>query len=374
MESSPAPTPHEDMGDHQELGWGGAWIGACAALVAAAFVGLGGAYVAQSRVDDPVPIEVAFGLASLTTTGGTLRVYEPGERDVDSYRGHGAWVDVFDYDPAYAGPTPSVGPADLAEMADVGVRTLYLQAARLDDRTPQGLVDPWRLADLLLGAHRENIDVVAWYLPRFGDDTADLDRLVAMHEFEVMGHRFDGLAVDIEWTGDGIDHDTRTTRLLSLTTDLRSRVGDDPVAAITPPPVLMEVINPDFWPGFPWAELAPHYDVWMPMSYWSFRSEASGYGDGYNYHEESVRRLRLNLGDENALVHGIGGIGGVDGIDDALDTSEPLATIGEVERFLDALTDSGSIGGSIYDWNTLEPAVRDLLAAHFAVEGGTGSD
>ncbi len=346
-----------------------------AAVVSAAFVGLGGAYVAQSRVQDPVPIEVVFEPASLTTTGGSLLVAEPAERVVDVYRGYGAWVDVFDYDPAYAGASPAIGPADFAVMADLGVGTVYLQAARLDDRTPQGLVDPWRLAELVFSAHRRGLSVVAWYLPRFGDDTADLERLVAMHEFEVMGERFDGLAVDIEWTGDGIDHETRTTRLLSLTTGVRARVGNDPVAAITPPPVLMEVVNPDFWPGFPWAELGPQYDVWMPMSYWSFRSDSSGYGDGYTYHEESVRRLRANIGDENALVHGIGGIGGVDGIDDETETAEPRATIGEVERFLDALTDTGSIGGSIYDWDTLEPAVRELMSAHFAAAvPGPGSD
>ena len=192
-----------------------------------------------------------------------------------------------------------------------------------------------------------------------------------MSAFEVLGHRFDGIAVDIEWigpdrAGDPIDDETRSRRLVDLTGALAAAVGDDPLGAIVPPPVQTEVINTSFWPGFPWTEIAEVYDVWLPMSYWSFRSDASGYGDGYDYHEESVRRLRDNVGDPDAPVHGIGGIGGLDGVDDPPDPPEPLATVEEIERFVTALADTASIGGSIYDWNTLEPAVRVRLAELFA--------
>ena len=108
------------------------------------------------------------------------------------------------------------------------------------------------------------------------------------------------------------------------------------------PPVLIEVVNEDFWPGFPWAAIAPFYDVWQPMSYWSFRSDASGYGDSYTYNEESIRRLRANLGEPDAIVHAIRGIGGIDGIDDGDQRSRAIE---ELERFVDSLADTGSIGG-----------------------------
>ena len=85
---------------------------------------------------------------------------------------------------------------------------------------------------------------------------------------------------------------------------------DGPMGAIVLPPVQIEVVNTNYWPDFPWAELGSLYDVWLPMSYWSFRS--GQYGDGYTYHEESVRRLRSNLGrPRSPSVHGIGGIGGI---------------------------------------------------------------
>jgi len=343
------------------------WLGACAVL--AAFVIGGGIYVANSFVEDPEPIVVQVAPASATAVSAELLVDPAPPRSVDPYRGYGTWVDVFDFDPAYN--TPTVTAADVAEMADLGVRTLYLQAARLDDRTPEGLVDPWLLAEMLLAAASEEVAVVAWYLPRFEAGTEDLERLAALSDFEVLGHRFAGVAVDIEWLGpdregNPIDDDTRSQRLVELTIGLAAVAGDDPVGAIVPPPVQTEVINTSFWPGFPWGEIAAVYDVWLPMSYWSFRSDSSGYGEGYTYHEESTRRLRANVGDPDALVHGIGGIGGLDGIDDPPDPPEPLATVEEIERFVVALEDTGSIGGSIYDWNTLEPAVRDRLAELFA--------
>lgn len=339
------------------------WLGAC--TVVAAFVVGGGIYVANSFVEDPAPIVVVAGPASTTTVSAELVVDPSAERTVDPYRGYGTWVDVFDFDPAYNPPT--VAAADVAEMAELGVRTLYLQAARLDDRTPEGLVDPWLLAEMLLAAHAADVAVVAWYLPRFEAGTEDLERLTALSDFTVLGHRFDGVAVDIEWIGpdregNPIDDETRSDRLVELSDGLALVAGADPLGAIVPPPVQTEVINTSFWPGFPWTEIATVYDVWLPMSYWSFRSDSSGYGEGYTYHEESTRRLRANVGDPEALVHGIGGIGGLDGVDDPPDPPEPLATVDEIERFVTALDDTGSIGGSIYDWNTLEPAVRARLA------------
>jgi len=342
--------------------WLGAW------LVMAAFVGGGAIYVANSFVEDPAPIVVTSAPAELTSVSVSLVVESPPERTVDPYRGYGTWVDVFDFDPAYN--TPTVVPADLVEMAELGVRTVFLQAARLDDRTPEGLVDPWLLTEMVLAAHREGVDVVGWYLPRFEAGTEDFERLQAMSEFEVLGHRLDGIAVDIEWigpdrAGNPIDDETRSLRLSELTAALGAVSGDDPLGAIVPPPVQTEVINTSFWPGFPWTDIAQTYDVWLPMSYWSFRSDSSGYGEGYTYHEESTQRLRANVGDPEALVHGIGGIGGLDGVDDPPDPPEPLASLAEIERFVVALDDTASIGGSIYDWNTLEPLVRERLAELF---------
>jgi hypothetical protein len=251
-------------------------------------------------------------------------------------------------------------------MAAQGVHTVYLQATRLDDRTPGVLEDRWLLAEFLLRAHQRGMRVVGWYLPEWVEDRSDLDRLEAVSDFTVLGQRFDGVGVDIEYTADELDPEVRSQRLVALSEAFRAASGDDAIGAIVLPPVQIEVINDQFWPDFPWRAIEPYYDVWMPMSYWSFRRESSGYKNGYSYSEESIRRLRNNLGDPSALVHGVGGIGAVDGVDDDPDPEEPLASINDLEPFTQSLRDTGAIGGSIYDWRTMEPAARERLSSLMA--------
>ncbi len=331
-------------------------VGLCGALVAAG--------TALARALSPRPGRTPVLGAVVDRGVGTWVVADPVPRTLDPYRGYGAWVDVFDYSPPYSGDPAALTPAVVDEMAASGVDTVFLQAARLDDRSPRGLQDPWLLAEFVIRSHRAGLAVVGWYLPKWTDlnGSEDLERLAAIADFTVLGERFDGIAVDIEWTADRLEPAERSRRLVAVSARLRAHVGDDPVGAIVLPPVLTEVINTGYWPEFPWRGIAPLYDVWLPMSYWSFRSDRSGYGDGYAYHAESVRRLRDDLGDPDAPVHGIGGIGGVDGVDDPPDPEEPLASVEEIEAFADSLADTGSIGGSIYDWRTLEPEVRHRVA------------
>jgi hypothetical protein len=294
---------------------------------------------------------------------GAYREPAPVPRTTDAYAGYGAWVDAFDYSPNYTSPDPPhLTPAVVGDMATQGVRTLYLQATRLDPRTPGILEDRWLLAEFLLRAHQSGLRVVGWYLPEWGDDGSDLARLQAVSAFTVLGHRFDGVGVDIEYTADELEADERSRRLVALSAAFRAASGNDVIGAIVLPPVQIEVINDQYWPDFPWREIEPNYDVWMPMSYWSFRRADSGYKDGYTYSEESIRRLRNNLGDQSALVHGVGGIGAVDGVDDDPNPEEPLASIDDLPPFVQSLRDTRAIGGSIYDWRTMEPTARARLS------------
>ncbi len=299
-----------------------------------------------------------------------VRTASAAARTVDPYRGLGAWVDAFDFSPPYTGPNPPVRAASLDEMAAAGVRTLYLQAGRDDARSPDLLEDRWLLAEFLMQAHHRGMRVVGWYLPKWADGTRDLDHLKAIADFSVLGHRFDGIAVDIEYIADKNTPAERSRRLVALSNALRAHVGRDvALGAIVMPATLLEVVNKNYWPGFPYREIAPTYDVWMPMSYWSFRSTASGWKDGYSYNADSTKRLRANLGKPDALVHGIGGIGAVDGIDDDPTPEEPLASINDLEPFVRSLRDTKSIGGSLYDWRTTEPAARTKLRDLFATFG-----
>jgi hypothetical protein len=274
----------------------------------------------------------------------------PPVRNVSSYTGLGAWIDVFDYAPAYQDPGefPSVSPEAVDQLVGYGVETLYFQAARLDPRSPEGIVDEALVGEFLARARGAGIRVVGWYLPKFADLEADVARVEMIRAFEHQGHRFDGVALDIEWRRDVPDHAERNARLVELSRRLRDRMGDEALGAIVPPPVLLEVVNQDNWPDFPWPELAGLYDVWMPMSYWTLRTSSSGYRDGYTYTDENIRRMRANLGDPAAVVHPIGGIA-------------DEATAESYGGFLRAAGEAGSIGLSVYDFATTSSDGWDIL-------------
>jgi|SRR5687767_36167 hypothetical protein len=268
-------------------------------------------------------------------------VTAPPPRDISVYRGLGTWVDAYDFSPQYqpSGTPPPVTPESMDDLAAAGVKTLYLQAAKDDIRSPGDLVNPEILGPMLNRAHARGIKVVAWYLPKFYDLDSDMRRFLAMRDFRANGQGFDGIGNDIEWTRDVPNHAERSLRLIELSRRLRAAMGSAAVSAIPLPPVLIETINPKYWPGFPWRELAPLYDVWMPMSYWTFRTKSSGYRDAYRYTAENVQRTRLNLGLPHAVVHPAGG-------------TDNKSNDEDYRGFVRACVDTGSVGGSIYDWRT----------------------
>lgn len=256
----------------------------------------------------------------------------PGGWTLVPHEGLGAWVDVYDWTVELGGADPAVDLADIDAMGDAGVQTLYLQTGH--ERAADDVIEPERLRSIIDRAHDNDMHVVAWYLPTLVDVERDLRRLVAASELPV-----DGLGVDIE-SVEFDDPAERTRRVLDLSERLRAEVGDDKaLAAITLSSVHVEAVNPEFWPGYPWAELAATYDVIMPMAYWSIRQ-----GDlraGFRYVDENLARIQASAGDDMP-IHPIGGI--ADG-----------TTTDDLEGMVTAIEDRGAIGGSLYDWATSTP-------------------
>lgn len=265
------------------------------------------------------------------------------------YAGLGTWVDVFDWDPNHTGGNPTVTPASIERMATVGVKTLYLQAARAEDpASPGDLVQPGILSAFIQRAHANGIAVVGWYLPHLGDLADDMRHLQAMVDFAPGGRGFDSISLDIEWRNSVPDHAERSARLVDLSQRLRAAAGSLPVSATVMPPVATDVINPAFWPNFPWRSIAPLFDVWLPMNYWTNRTEGSPYRDAYRYTSDNIRLLRQDLGDSGAPVHPIGGIG-------------DKATLDDYRGFVTAANENGAIGLSMYDFRTTEPGAWPIL-------------
>ncbi|MEX2659245.1 MAG: hypothetical protein WD232_06090 [Acidimicrobiales bacterium] len=266
-------------------------------------------------------------------------------RSVAVYSGLGAWIDVYDWSHTFGKDGPLVEVADIDRMADLGVQTLYVQSSKWD--APQHVLEPERLVPLIQRARARGLGVVAWYLPTLEDPAFDLARLLTIAQLPI-----DTIAVDIE-SLKVKDHAERNRRLVALSTELRAARPDLTLGAIPYPPVLLEVVNPNLWPGFPWAELAPLYDVWLPMSYQSDRKQSSGYRDAERYTAESIDRMRANLGRPDAPVHTIGGIA---------NRTSP----GDVEGMLRASVLRQVLGGSLYDYRTttddLWPALQAFRA------------
>ena len=284
--------------------------------------------------------DIARGVGAGGAGGGAVAHHV--SRTIVPLAGRGAWVDVFDWSVTYGGSAPTVTTRDIDSMAAMGIKTLYIQATRYD--SPTDVLEPARLAGLLARAHQRSMRVCAWFLPGFADPAADLRRLRAIGHLDI-----DCVGIDIEPTVQQRDAAARSANLVTLTRAARPAVpGALPLAAIVLPPVVTDILNPSYWPNFPWSSIAGHYDVWLPMSYWTNRSSSSVWRDPYRYTTENVRLLRQHLSDPNALVHVIGGIG-----------NQITAT--DLTAFARAAVDTRSIGRSIYDWASTPPALRDDL-------------
>jgi hypothetical protein len=266
----------------------------------------------------------------------------PAPSGTKAFRGLGTWLDVYDYGPRFQGPAaplPVITPASVDDMARLGVKTVYLQAAQDDARSEGPLVDRKLVGAILRRAHRHGVQVVAWYLPHFADLDRDMRYIKGMYDFRSQGERFDGIALDVEWTSDVKDPVKRNQALIELSQRTRALVKQVPLGAIVLEPVLLEDVNTQYWPAFPWKKIRSSFDVWLPMSYWTNRSTSSGWKDGFRYTNENIRRVRANLGDRNAVVHAIGGIADV-------------ASAGDYAGFIRAAKQRAAIGWSIYDFVT----------------------
>jgi len=258
---------------------------------------------------------------------------------LEPYYGLGAWLDAFDWSVSFArSPEDVIGLDAIDHMAAEGVQTIYIQASRWN--SPTDILEPERLQAIIDRAHGHGISVVAWYLPTMVDPEVDLQRMLAIAALDI-----DGFAVDIE-ARDVVDVAERNRRLIDISVRLKAALGDRTLGAIPMEPVIMEQVNPQFWPGYPWAELAPLYDVWLPMSYWTNRR--GHWRDAYVYTATNMVLLRERIGDPAAPIHTIGGIG-------------DRTTVDDLKGMVVAATEQFAIGGSIYDYRTSQQPFWEVL-------------
>ena len=244
--------------------------------------------------------------------------------DLSSYAGLGVWIDI--YDTSWSRPSAAV-----KEMVAHGVRTLYLQTSNFNRPVP--FVDKAGVTKFVDAAHASGVRIVAWYLPGLANVGRDFRRSKAAIAFTTPnGNSFDSFALDIE-SPTVKDPTARNAALLDLSGRIRSYAGQDyTLGAIVPSPRGMQKI-PTYWPGFPWTDLAGVYDVFMPMTYftWRVHDEAGA----HDYTASNIQLIRSAVGSDQVPIHMIGGI--------AQD-----ATTAETIGFVHAVRERGLIGASYY--------------------------
>jgi hypothetical protein len=244
----------------------------------------------------------------------------------EPYEGLGTWIDIYDTN-VWERPVHAV-----RSMAAHGVRTIYLQSSNYHRNRP--FVHAEGVEAIVDAAHRRGLEVVAWYLPGFRDPSLDLHRAVRTIRFETpSGNRFDSFALDIE-SSEVRRPDLRTARLLRMSAAIRRAAGDEyPLGAIVTSPDRLVRTDPHFWPGFPWRRLAGTYDVFLPMTYYTYRVEGPRAAAWYT--AQNVQIIRRQTTGLNVPIHVVGGI--------SFDATAP-----ETQGFVQTVLEWDVIGASYY--------------------------
>jgi hypothetical protein len=242
------------------------------------------------------------------------------------YAGLGTWLDIY-ATPSWADPSREV-----AAMAGLGVRTLYLQTGNYEQRT--GLVRPRALGRFVDAAHAAGMRVIAWYLPSFDHPAQDARRALAAIRFRsATGQQFDAFALDIE-AAFVKPVSLRNRRLLDLSSRLRADVGRRyALGAIVPSAVGMRR-HPRYWPRFPYRSLDRYYDVFLPMAY-ATDAHVHGVSATFAYNAADIAAIRDHTGDAHVPIHLIGGLSNAMGA-------------GEIAGFMRAVAACEPLGYSLY--------------------------
>ncbi|HYN35957.1 MAG TPA: hypothetical protein VEV82_03180 [Actinomycetota bacterium] len=189
--------------------------------------------------------------------------------------------------------------------------------------------------EMLHEAHAVGIKVVGWYLPSLNRLNQDFRRVRAAIDLRgPEGERFDSFALDIESTTVS-DIKERNQRMLFLSNQIRDYVGTDyALGAIVPDPG-----HSMYWPGFPYKGVNDFFDVFLPMSYFTWRT--AGYENVRKYVGLNIRKVRKGTGDKDVPIHVIGGLAGA-------------ASRREVQALVNTARERHIAGVSLYDFSITE--------------------
>ena len=259
--------------------------------------------------------------------------------DISPYRGLATWLDNWDWKTWHDAEGPGRARRTIAAMKQRGVGSVFIATSHHSQAVD--VVRPRAVAATIEAAHRRGMSVVTWYQPSLIDIDRDYRRSMAAISFQTSGgERADSFALDIE-ARLVRPPSVRNARLLALAARIREEVGPGyALGAIVPSPRLLDVY-PGSWPGFPYERLAKSVDVFLPMAYWTFRT--NGLQGAYEYTRDSIAGIRHKTHSTDTVVHGIGG-------------TARHADSAEMRGFLAAARACDALGVSLYDYLTTSTA------------------
>jgi hypothetical protein len=290
---------------------------------------------AGDRSDDgAVRLLAVLALLLLAAQAATAK---PGPGRLAPFEGRGSWVSIYDRG-AWADPERVV-----ARLAANRVGTLFLETG--NDRRRRDVFRPAATARFIVAAHRAGIRVVGWYLPSLATPRRDLRRALAAARFRAPdGEGFDAFALDVEATTVR-SIPRRTARAVRLVANVRSGLPHrTALGAITIDPV-----GARYWPRYPFGQLAPFVDVFLPMEYFTYRTR--GAAGVTRYSDANVAAVRSLAGRPSFPVHPIGGAAGD-------------ATLRELHAFLRASASAGVVGTSLWEYGQTSPPQWAALATN----------
>jgi hypothetical protein len=248
----------------------------------------------------------------------------PPASNIGMFSGLGTWIDI--YETSWKHPKRTV-----KAMHAHGVRTLYLQTSNFTHKP--AIVFRQAAMRFINYAHKDGMKVVAWYLPGLKQPDFEFRRIMAAINLRTRsGESFDGFALDIE-SAVVQPPAERTRRLLALSSRVRAEVGQNyRLGAIIPSPRGMQK-HPGYWPDFPYTQLETLYNVFLPMTYFTWR--VSGESAAKKYSEMCINIIRRETNNPKVPIHIIGGISN-------------QATIPETKGFVSAVKEEHVWGASYY--------------------------
>ena len=249
----------------------------------------------------------------------------PPASNIGMYSGLGTWIDIYEKS-SWRHPKRTV-----RSMHAHGVRTLYLQTSNYN--RSRAIMYRDATMRFINYAHRDGIEVVAWYLPGLKQPDVEYQRIMAAINLKTnAGESFDSFALDIESPAVQPPAE-RSRRLLGLSSRVRATVGQNyRLGAIIPSPRGMQK-HPGYWPDFPYTQLASLYNVFLPMTYFTWR--VNGASAARRYSTMCINIIRRETSDPKEPIHIIGGISN-------------QATIPETKGFVSAVRGEKVWGASYY--------------------------